>query len=174
MWYSVGAVATRPEYPVLHVRVQTGATAGDTRSFSIRGKRRSAQPRADEQTLEASKCPLCDVLDRLRECAHHGRMSQSSVLEERIQRQASELLAIIRTEPEISTAELAFRTGMSDGVVRKRLAHLRSEGKITGRRGRARPTSVADLPPLSIEERVGTIERLLLKLLDQQDKLKAS
>jgi DeoR/GlpR family transcriptional regulator of sugar metabolism len=96
-------------------------------------------------------------------------MSQPSVLEERVKRQAAELLAIIQIEPRISTAELAFRTGMSDGVVRKRLAHLRSEGKITGKRGRARLTPTAALPPLSLEERVGTVERLLLKLLAQQD-----
>jgi DeoR/GlpR family transcriptional regulator of sugar metabolism len=95
-------------------------------------------------------------------------MSQPSVLEERVKRQAAELLAIIQIQPRISTAELAFRTGMSDGVVRKRLAHLRNEGKITGKRGRARPTPVAALSPLPIEERVGNVERLLLKLLLQQ------
>ena len=94
-------------------------------------------------------------------------MSRPSALGERVKRQSAELLAIIQDEPRISTAELASRTGMSDGVVRKRLARLRSEGKLTGKRGR--PTPAAALSPLSLEERVGTIERLLLKLLAHQD-----
>jgi DeoR/GlpR family transcriptional regulator of sugar metabolism len=101
-------------------------------------------------------------------------MSKSSRLQERFERQAAELLAIIQLEPRISTAELAFRTGMSDGVIRKRLARLRSEGKITDKRGRARPTSAADLPPLSIDERVGNIERQLLKLIARLDTYDAS
>jgi DeoR/GlpR family transcriptional regulator of sugar metabolism len=96
-------------------------------------------------------------------------MSRPSAIEKRIKRQAAELLAIIQTEPGISTAMLASRAGMSEAIARKRLAYLRSEGKVTGKRGRALPVSAAALPPLSFEERVSTIERLLLKLLAQQD-----
>jgi DeoR/GlpR family transcriptional regulator of sugar metabolism len=94
-------------------------------------------------------------------------MSRPSAIEGRIKRQAAELLTITQTEPGISTAKLASRAGMSEAIVRKRLAHLRSEGTITGKRGRAVPVSAAALPPLSLEERVSTIERLLLKLLSQ-------
>jgi DNA-binding Lrp family transcriptional regulator len=94
-------------------------------------------------------------------------MSKSSRLQERFERQAAELLAIIRNEPRISTAELAYRTGMGDGVVRQRLAQLQSEGSIS-KSGRAQWSPTA-LPPLSLEERVGTIERQLLKLLVPSD-----
>jgi DNA-binding GntR family transcriptional regulator len=94
-------------------------------------------------------------------------MRKSSRLQERFERQAAELLAIIQMEPRISTAELASRTGTSDGVVLKRLAQLQSEGTIS-KRGRAQWSSAA-LPPLSIEERVSNIERHLLKLLALRD-----
>lgn len=66
------------------------------------------------------------TLDRRLRPAQYGDMSESSRLQARFARQSAELLAIIQIEPRISTAELAFRTGMSEGVVGKRLARLRS------------------------------------------------
>jgi hypothetical protein len=46
--------------------------------------------------------------------AQYGDMRKSSRLQERFERQAADLLAIIQIESPISTAELAFRTGMSE------------------------------------------------------------
>lgn len=119
--------------------------------------------------VRSSDARCATAVDRFLKRAHDGRMSRPSAIEKRIKRQAAELLAIIQTEPGISTAMLASRAGMSEAIARKRLAYLRSEGKVTGKRGRALPVSAAASPGLSLEERVSTIERLLLKLLAQQD-----
>jgi winged helix-turn-helix DNA-binding protein len=119
---------------------------------------------------DSSADAWCDAfVDHLPKGAHDGCMNRPTALEQRVERQSAELLAIILTEPRISTAEMASRTGMSDGVVRKRLAYLRSAGKITGTRGRLQPVRAPDLHPPSLEERVGIIERLLQKFLSRHD-----
>jgi len=87
-------------------------------------------------------------------------MSKSSRLQERFERQAAELLVIIQMEPRISTAELASRTGMSPGVIIKRLAILEDEGKIVRNRDLAKSVS-ATARGLSLDERISTLERLL-------------
>lgn len=100
------------------------------------------------------------MLDRRLRPAQYGYMSKSSRLQERFERQAAELLVIIQMEPRISTAELASRTGMSPGVIIKRLAILEDEGKIVRNRDLAKSVS-ATARGLSLDERISTLERLL-------------
>jgi DNA-binding MarR family transcriptional regulator len=87
-------------------------------------------------------------------------MSKPSRVQERLERQAAELLAIIQMLPRASTAELASRTGMSHGLVIKRLAVLEGEGIIVRNRDLAKSVS-ATARGLSLDQRVSTLERLL-------------
>jgi predicted HTH transcriptional regulator len=87
-------------------------------------------------------------------------MSKPRSLQERFERQNAELLLHIQMQPRVSTAELAQRTGMSTDVVRKRLAALKAQGKVTVNRDSQRSVSATALSR-SLEERVSTLERVL-------------
>ena len=94
-------------------------------------------------------------------------MGKESLLQKRFERQSAELLAIIQTEPRISPAELESRTGMSHGVVKKRLAALRDGGKIAVNHDLQRSVSATALSPASLEQRVSALEQRMLKHLAQ-------
>lgn len=80
--------------------------------------------------------------------------------QERFERQNAELLLHIQMQPRVSTVELARRTGVSVSVVRKRLAVLEAQGKVTVNHDSQRSVSATPLSR-SLDERVSTLERVL-------------
>jgi Winged helix-turn-helix DNA-binding len=105
--------------------------------------------------------PVVDhALDRRPAQAQYGHMSKSPSLQERFERQKAELLLCIQMQPRVSTAELAHRTGMSAGVVCKRLAVLKAQGKVTVNHDLRRSVS-ATARSRSLDERISTLERVL-------------
>lgn len=94
-------------------------------------------------------------------------MSKSPSLQQRFERQKAELLLQIKMQPRVSPAELARRTGMGAGVVRKRLAALKAQGKVTFSDSH-RAVSATALSG-SLDELVSTLERMLGASSEQDD-----
>lgn len=112
-----------------------------------------------------ARCATLPV-DRLQKGAHDGRMSRPSALEERINRQNGRVTIDHpdRAANEHSRAGVPHRHERGCCTQTPRAPTERGERRQTGR-ARSMPTVASS--PLSIEERLGHLERLLLKLLAQ-------